>query len=184
MEKELFNKTLEDLRNKSKSNDWYDMLLISSLVYKLLYDQHPLINKVAENKTIKFEINNRKPPGILGLTFWSVEDGIDPDTSAPRLLNRKIVTKDGLYTQIVMLVNGEIFTIKDLIKFLRNKQGAVHSDTISLNEKESILKDIQNTLTIGGVAAGLRLMRAISRIVLKALDEYNKESELMTPHQN
>jgi len=46
--KALFLKSLEDLERKSQSQDWYDMLLISGLVYKLLYDDHPLVDEMKE----------------------------------------------------------------------------------------------------------------------------------------
>lgn len=170
-QKELFLKTLEDLEQKSKSNDWYDMLLISGLIYKLLYDEHPIINEINIGKIkISFEINDRQPPDSHSLVFWSVEDGFDPQTSVPQLTKIICVDKDELYARKIMIINSEIVTVKDLIRFLRNKQGGVHNDNVSLSDKDKILKDLQATLTIGGVNAGLRLMRAISRIIINGLE--------------
>lgn len=169
---QLFKKTLDDLREKSQSSDWYDMLLISSLIYKLLYDPHPLVDEVnlAKQKII-FLVNQRNVPTDPSLMFWSVEDGLDPDTSVPHLTKSVEVDRAGLYSQPVMVVNGISITVKELIRFLRNKQGSVHFDGVSLSDRDKILKEIQSTLFIGGTNAGLRLMRAISRVVVKSLDQ-------------
>jgi hypothetical protein len=168
--KALFLKSLEDLEGKSQSQDWYDMLLISGLVYKLLYDEHPLVDEINTTKTkISFEINDRQLPNDPSLVFYSIEDGFDPQTSVPHLTKSIIVNKDGLYSRQIMIINSEVFTVKELIRFLRNKQGGVHTDNVSLTDKDILLKDIQTTLGIGGVSAGLRLMRAISRVVVRGL---------------
>lgn len=174
MENILFIKTLEDLETKSKSNDWYDMLLMAGLVYKLLYDQHPLLQAVS-NSQVLFDISVSNPPAMPGLVFWSVEDGIDPETCVPGLKRVESVDKSGLYTQVILVSNGENFSVKDLIRFLRNKQGGVHVDNVTLEDREKILKEIQNTIAIGGAAAGLRLMRAISRVVVRGLTPVKNE---------
>lgn len=169
-QKALFLKTLDDLEQKSQSQDWYDMLLISGLIYKLLYDEHSLVDEVNNAKMkISFEVNDRQLPNDPSLVFYSIEDGFDPQTSAPHLIKIVTVNKDGLYARKIMIVNSEVYTVKELIRFLRNKQGGVHNDNVSLSDKDVILKDIQTTLGIGGVFAGLRLMQAISRVVVKGL---------------
>ena len=168
--KELFLKTLEDLDKKSQSQDWYDMLLISGLIYKLLYDEHPLVDGDNILKTrIEFEINDRQLPNSSDLMFYSIEDGFDPQTSVPHLTKSITVDRAGLYSRPVMIINSKIFTVKDLIRFLRNKQGGVHNDDVSLDDKDKILKDLQNNFGIRGVPAGLSLLRAISRVVIKGL---------------
>ena len=169
--KELFLKILEDLEQKSHSNDWYDMLLISGLIYKLLYDKHPLVDEINASKLqISFEVNNRRGTSIdSSLIFWSIEDGFDPETSVPSLSKPINVNREGLYTQQVMRINGEVINVKDLIRFLRNKQGGVHHDNVALVDKDKLLKQLQTELGIGGVPGGLRLMRAIARVVVKGL---------------
>jgi len=167
----IFLKTLEDLENKSKSRDWYDMLLVAGLIYKLLYDKHPVVDAINTSKQeIVFNVNDRTLPSDPSLTFYSIEDGIDPETSVPHLTKIKQVDRAGLYACPVMVVNGETITVKELIRFLRNKQGSVHFDDVSLTPKDRLLKELQATLFIGGVNSGLRLMRAIARVVVKGLD--------------
>lgn len=169
-QKELFIKTLEDLERKSQSQDWYDVLLTSGLTYKLLFDEHPLVDEInKEKKKIFFEVNDESPPNDPSLVFWSVEDGFDPQTSVPHLTKIIRVNRDGLYGRQIMVIESEIITVKELIRFLRNKQGGVHNDNISLTEKDKILKELQATFRIGGVAAGLRSMGAISRVVVRGL---------------
>jgi hypothetical protein len=169
-QKALFLRTLEDLNQKSQSGDWYDMLLISGLIYKLLYDTHPLVDENNPTKAkIFFEVNSKEPPKDPFLAFWSIEDGFDPETSVPHLAKPIKVDRQGLYARQVMIINSETINIKDLIRFLRNKQGGVHNDNISLTDKDKILKELQGRFGIMGVPAGLRLMRAISRVVAKGL---------------
>ncbi|MHB8913450.1 MAG: hypothetical protein ACYC4I_00335 [Minisyncoccota bacterium] len=168
--KQLFEKTLKDLIEKSQSNDWYDMLLISGLIYKLLYDEHPLVDEVNITKQkVVFDVNDRDIPNDQSLVFYSIEDGFDPETSVPHLTNIISVDKNALYARKVMVINGEIITVKELIRFLRNKQGGVHSDNMSLTDKDKVLKELQTSFSVGGVNAGFRLMRAISRVVVKGL---------------
>lgn len=171
MDKEaLFLKSIEDLEKKSQSEDWYDMLLISGLLYKLLYDEHPLVDEINTTRIkISFEINDRQLPNDPSLSFYSIEDSFDPQTSVPHITKPITVNKDSLYARQIMIINSEVFTVKELIRFLRNKQGGVHNDNLSLTDKELLLKDIQTTLGIGGVSAGLRLMRVISRVVVRGL---------------
>ena len=169
--KNIFLKTIEDLESKSQSQDWYDMLLLAGLIYKLLYDEHPLVDEINISKPkVTFVVNDRLVPSDPSLMFYSIEDGIDPEISVPHLTKPIEVDRSGLYARPVMVVNGEVITIKDLIRFLRNKQGSVHFDDVSLTAKDKILKEIQASLFIGGVNSGLRLMRAISRVVVKGLE--------------
>ncbi len=168
--KELFLKTLEDLEKKSQSQDWYDMLLISGLIYKLLYDKHPMVYEVNTSKIpISFEVNDMKLHTDPSLMFSSVEDAFDPQTTPPPFAKPMIVNTQVLYSREVMTIGPEILTVKDLIKFLRNKQGGVHYDNVASVDKEPVLKELQETMGIAGVTAGLRLMRAISRVVVRGL---------------
>lgn len=147
------------------------MLLLSGLVYKLLYDRHPLVDVAnTSGQQIVFSVNDRKLPTDPTLVFYSIEDGIDPDTSVPHLTNAVRMDRNGLYQQPVMVVKGEAITVKDLIRFLRDKQGSVHADNVSLTDKDKLMKELQATLFIGGTNSGLRLMRAIARVVIKGLN--------------
>lgn len=175
--KSLFINTVKDLKNKSDSNDPYEILMGVALLRKLLIDEDPLINQVNKNPKlkIKFTINDKSLPiNTNGLTTYAIQDGFDPETSAPHLSKPILVSKDDMLKRPVMLIDGELITVLDLIKFLSHVQGAVHSRD-PREEKEKILKNAEETLTIGGMQSGLRSIKAIGRVVIKGLDPLTKE---------
>jgi hypothetical protein len=68
-----------------------------------------------------------------------------------------------------MVIGGREITIKDLIKHMTNVEGGVHPG-VTKTEKDRILKEIGQNFVIGGLPAGIRLLRAVSRVVLKGLE--------------
>jgi hypothetical protein len=121
------------------------------------------INKEYRLK-IKFIINDKFSSDA---TFWSIEDGIDPNT-AP-FPNVKEVNVEGFLQKQIMVIGGREITIKDLIKHMTNVEGGVHPG-VTKTEKDRILKEIGQNFVIGGLPAGIRLLRAVSRVVLKGLE--------------
>lgn len=167
----LFIKTIEDIEKKMKSRDGYEILMISGLLRKLLLDDNPLMHQVNQSRKLKisFIINDRQPPaGDKSLVFWSIEDGFDPDTSVPHLTKLVEVNKDQLLKRQIMIINGQIIMVLDLIKFLSHVQGGIHAGEPT-NSKETTLKEVQKYLGIGGLPAGIRSILSISRVVLKGL---------------
>lgn len=176
---QLFIKTLEDIEKRLASHDEYEILMIAGLLRKLLLDSNPLINQVNQEKKIKitFTVNDRGiPQAPLIPIFWSIEDGLDPETSVPHLCKPKEVNKDTLLNTPIMLSNEKIITIKDLIQHMSHVEGAIHLGIPKSNE-EKILKELGQVLGIGGLPAGVRLIKAISRVVLKGLQPLRVEIE-------
>lgn len=169
---QLFIKTLEDIGKRMKSQDEYEVLMITSLLRKLLVDKNPLIHLVNRNRRLKifFIVNDRQPPiSDKSLAFWSAEDGFDPDTSVSHLIKPMKVNEDQLLKRQIMIINGQIITVLDLIKFLSNIQGGIHAGAPT-NSKEIMLKGVQKYLGIGGLPAGVRGILPISRVILKGLE--------------
>lgn len=172
----LFLKTIEDVENKMKSKDAYEILMISGLLRKLLLDDYPLTDQVNKNRRLKisFVINDRKPPFVdASLEFWSIEDGFDPDTSVPHLSKPLAVDRERLLNSEIMIVNREVITVFDLIKFLSHVLGAIHAGSPKTS-KEIALNEINKYLKIGGLPAGIRSILAVSRVVLKGLEPLRK----------
>ena len=168
----LFLKTLEDLENKIKSKDAYEIFMAAGLLRKLLVDRSPLIDQVNKNRKLKilFTVNDRPvPAGDSSLEFWSIEDGFDPETSVPHLSKPIQVKRDQLLKRTIMLYRGETIKVLDLIKFISNVQGAIHTGKVK-KDKEEVLKEMQSYFSIGGLPAGVRILTAISRVVLKGLE--------------
>jgi len=102
---ELFDKTVEELEQRTKSNDQYDILMTAFLLRKLLLDgSNSLISQINKNgKQFRFSVNIREPlhkriPSIftendLATYSWLAEDGFNPDSAkeikdyCPRTLN-------------------------------------------------------------------------------------------------
>jgi len=105
----LFLKIYEDIENRLTQEDSYEILQISALLRKLLLDKQPLIdqvNRTYRNK-ILFEIteNQLYQPGMPKPNFYSIQDGLDPDTSRPgkriSQIKRDVFLKPPYYCQMV-----------------------------------------------------------------------------------
>ncbi len=166
----LFIKTLEDIENKLKSQDAYDILMIAGLLRKLLLDGYPLMDKVNERRRIKvrFLINDRPiNPLMKEATFWSIQEDFDPNTA--RLAEIKEVDRNSMLKKVVMKSNDTWFTVADLVKFLSNVEGSVHAGEPK-EDKEFILQEIGRQLQIGGINPIIRSIMSISRVTLKGLE--------------
>jgi len=65
------------------------------------------------------------------------------------------------------LSNGKEYSIKDIILYEANVMGGVHAGSPE-SEKDEILKKLEG-LFVGGYRPSLRQLKAIARVVLKAL---------------
>lgn len=166
----LFIKDLENLEERMQSRDEYEILGIAALLRKLLLDKEPLVDQVNRSRRLKirFKINPPKIPMDPPPTFWSIEDGLDPETARPRRTGPAEVRKDEFLAAQVLYVNGKVFTVRDIILYMANVHGAVHAGNPK-NSKDKTLKKIADMFSIGGLQAGIRLLRAIARVVIKGL---------------
>lgn len=174
---QLFIKTIEDIEERLTSHDEYEILMIAGLLRKLLLDSNPLMNQVNQEKRLKitFTVNYRGVPQTPPIPFfWSIEDGIDPDTSVPHLSNPKKVNRDDFLKIPIILFNGRIIIVKDLILHMAHVEGAIHPG-MPKSDEEKVLKELGQTLGIGGLPTGIRLLKAISRVVLKGLQQLKNE---------
>ncbi len=170
---DLFLRDIEKLKTLKDSNDWYEILESANLVYRLLFDspsQADTVNNTLNPKNkIVFTIIKDDIPDDPSLIFTEIADGLDPDTSPP-FCKPIILNKNELYKVIVMKLNNLFISIGSLVKFLRNVQGGTHKRSPKPTEAEEVLLDqIQKELKIGGHPAGLLTMKALARVVYKAL---------------
>lgn len=164
---------MEDLKKRSNSHDEYEVMMIAALLRKLLMDSDPLMNQINRSLKLKirFTINNisltSKPPIPI---FESVEDGFDPETSPPFLINIKDVTVDQLLKTDIIQYHGNRINVGELIHHMAHIEGAIHPGS-PREEKEKSMKELVETIGIGGLPAGIRILKAITRVVLKGLSE-------------
>ena len=167
----LFLNTLRDLDSRIADTDEYNVLGSSALIRKLLIDDFPLVDQVNRQYRLKlvFEISESNPsiPGVPEPTVWSVQDGLDPETSRPGK-PRKVVSRDQFLATVLAVVNGKSYTLREIVLFEANIMGGVHAGS-PREEKEKILNALNNAFAIGGHRASLRQLQAIGRVVLKGL---------------
>lgn len=168
----LFLSTLHDLSSRIAGHDEYNILGASALIRKLLIDDFPLVDQVNRKYQLKlkFEISESNPsiPGVPEPSFWSVQDGLDPETSRPGK-PRKQVSRDQLFATVLAIVDGKPYSLRDIVLFEANVMGGVHAGSPK-EEKERVLQTINCTLAIGGHRASLRQLQAIGRVVLRGLE--------------
>lgn len=171
--KRLFDNTIRDIEAKLKSNDPYEILMISALLRKLLLDSYPLMDQVNEERRLKitFKVNTRPiNPLLTEADFWSIQDGFDPDTSHFSIAQD--LSRDKMLERRVLKSDGHWFTVRDLIDFLSNVGGAVHAG--KPDDKQKVLQGISSKLRIGvnfqsDLTPVIRATMSIARVVIKGL---------------
>ena len=126
----LFVETINDLQKRLEARGEYEILGISSLLRKLLIDGNPLLHQINREHKLKvtFEVTidenfyNKFKDGFPLPDFYSVQDGIDPQTSRPGK-NSRSADLDGLLSTPMMLVNGKTYAVKDMVLFEANVTG-------------------------------------------------------------
>ncbi len=175
----LFLRTLEDLERRLLDEDPYVVLGAAALIRKLLLDDHPLVDQVNRQHRIKlsFEISSPlgPPPGLPPPSFFSVQDGIDPDT-APPFKKRIQVSRDQLFQTVLTVVDNHKYSMREIVLFESNVMGAVHAGS-PRSDKEKALHEIDSTISVGGYASSLRQLKGIGRVVVKALTPIKKVIE-------
>lgn len=171
----LFIRTLDELEECIASNDDYTVLRASALIRKLFLDDYPLVDHVNRPHRLKIEfevvdtdqlLDMFKVPGMPAFEFLGIQDALDPE-SIPNP-PRKRVKRDVFFQTKVQVSKGNTFTIREIIKHQANIRGGVHAGKPK-NDSEKILSEIDDTIKIFALPPGLRQLKAIGRIVLRAL---------------
>ncbi|MGA7577646.1 MAG: hypothetical protein ACLQUW_12690 [Desulfobaccales bacterium] len=171
-QEQLYLKTLDDLNYRIISHDPYQILGLSALIRKLFLDDHPLVDQVNQEHKLKFIFNvclpNQNIFGLPGMEVYTIQDGLDPDTSIRPGKPTTQLGRDQFFKTIVLVINGKNYTIKEVVLFEANIMGGVHAGAPKL-EKDKIMKTLNDQLSVGGYPSSLRQLKAIARVVKKAL---------------
>jgi hypothetical protein len=81
---------------------------------------------------------------------------------------RKVLTRDQFFRTEVAVINSHVYTARDVVAFQANVMGGVHAGSPK-TEMEHALKQIDETIAVGGYASSLRQLKAIGRVVLRTL---------------
>lgn len=168
----LFLRTIEDIEKRLVDPDPYEVLRIAGHIRKLFLNGFPLVDQVNRSNKIKllFEVavpvdrTDREPCPA----FWAIHDGLDPDT-APSLNKRYALTREQFFQTVVLMMDGEKYTVQDVVLFEANVMGTVHSGA-ARTEKERALRKVNAISSAGSSTSALRQLQAIARIVLKSLE--------------
>lgn len=166
----LFVKTLDDIEARLNEVEPYEILMISGLIRKLFLNNFPLVDRVNQKykEKISFEIAVPYLLDDIGeADLYFVQDGIDPDTSLP-FKKRHFIDRNRFFQTIVCILNGKRYSIRNCVLFQANVMGAIHAG-IPKVDKEKLLHGIDSNISIGGYPSSLRQLKAIVRVVVKAL---------------
>jgi hypothetical protein len=176
---EFFLNTLRDLEQCILEEDPYKILRASALIRKLFLDDYPLVDQINRKYRLKISFKVAAPlgppPNLPPPSFFTIQDGIDPDT-APPFKRQMEINRDQFFKIVPLIVKDRQYTIRDIILFEANVMGGVHAGSAK-EDKSRVLQKINDTLSIGGYRASLRQLKAIGRVVLKALTPLKEEIE-------
>lgn len=170
--KVLFIRTIDDLHRSINSNDEYEVLRASALIRQLFLDgDKSLVDRISRNyrHKLEFEVVEHTPPNIPGLNFniWAVVDGIDPRATPPHFLRVK-KKRDGFFSMIVAIVDGHEYSVREIVKFVANVMGGVHSGSLR-DEKETNLEQLKELRFFSNISIALLFIKSIGRIILESL---------------
>ncbi len=166
----LFIYTLRDIRTRIDQHDEYEILLIAGLLRKLFFDGTPLVDQVnkAYRTKLSFETTIAKPPSNPAPIFWSLQDGLSPETqSAGRPTHT--LSRDQFFQTVVTVAQGRSHTVKDVVLYAAHVVGAVHAGSAK-TDGEKMLQSADSTISAGGFAPSVRQLKAIGRVALKGLE--------------
>jgi hypothetical protein len=109
----------------------------------------------------------------------SLQDGLDPDTAPPFLPPPIELTLDQFLQHVVLILNAQPHSVKDVIKFAANAAGAVHHDPKPRREF-ALIKAVSEGFRLFDVPLAIRELQPISRVTLKAIQPLRDDCRLMS----
>lgn len=169
---QLFVQTLKDLAARSAPGATeYDLLQTAALLRRLLLDgSASLVHQVnrTRRQEVRYRANRRAPPSDPAPTFWAIQDGFDPDTAVPGLSHPEALDLDQLLNAPLMLMGGQILSVREVIRYVANVAGGVHLG-LPRTPKEQALASVGATIRLGGQSPEVRSLLAVARVVSKGL---------------
>jgi hypothetical protein len=170
-QEDLYLKTIDDLKNRIRSNNPFDILSASANIRELFLDNPPLAELANEQYTSNFTFDvclpAPEPPGLSEPAESSIQEELDPDTSKPGWLTTRL-PRDQFLKIVLVNINGKKYSIRDVVVSCVTIMGGVHSGSAQW-EKEKVLRAVNDQMPGGGYASSLRQIQAIGRVVIKSL---------------
>lgn len=169
----LLLRRLDELHRLINSSDGYDVLKASATIRQLFLDGgKSLVDKVNKSykRKYKFKVVDHPIPNIPNVPkpeFWCVVDSIDP-RRAPFKFNYVTKNRDDFFSTILGIVHGKEYTISDVIKYVANVMGGVHSGK-AMTVADKALEHLAQIYLLPDLNVPLLHIRAVGRIVLETL---------------
>ena len=175
---ELFLHKCDDLSNRVSSADDYTVLGASMLLRQLFLDgDKSLVDLINRKHRVRLEFVILDTERLVelhsvlpALEFMGIQDALDPAVipNPPE----KTVGRDEFFRTIVQVGSSKSFTVRNIVLHQANAMGGVHAGAYAgepRDEREAALYRAEVSLRVGGVAPGLRQLKAIGKVVLRAL---------------
>ncbi len=161
----------------NNSLDNYKVNQISRILRQFLFDQYSIVANVARivsvsgSRRLKFICCPYKPRLEVGLEFGGIYDGFYPLDDAPFRQDVVTLSLNQLGSQVLIEYKGKPYTLKQLVKYIANKEGGIHFDQKNLDIDELTLKDLQDFMAVGGHAALTRTLLAVGLVLIDGLTD-------------
>lgn len=185
---ELFVLTMEDLDGRVElGRGEYDALMSAWLIRKLIIDSPSLLTRVNATRRVKlvFRVNDIQPGStVIG---WSPGEFLAPGPDADAASTVELNLKQ-FVAHTTLIANGHAVSVKDLVKFLANTEGAVHVSPVNAkNAKLEALAGVRwgesRSDPRGQYGGCIHELVAIGRIVIAATADLRKQIEQETWHE-
>ncbi|MEW4983853.1 MAG: hypothetical protein AB1Y31_11755 [Cycloclasticus sp.] len=170
----LFCRTIDDIKNVIDTPDDYEILRSSALLRQLLIDGNRLtdvVNKEIRQKIV-FRIVDHWETEYTKLvlshkpSFYAVLDGLTPDVM-PNKIQIVELSRDKFFSHKVILTDGKLISIRDIIDHCSNVLGGVHLGDPRSKSQEALSN--LHSIKVGGATVSLRQLLPILQVVYKAL---------------
>ena len=161
--------------------DESDFHSIALVVFRWLFDRQPHYVDICAKLGVQLWFSGRGPNAER---FFQTISGHEPifyaagDFDGP--LDRSWKTLDKWKSETILMANGGGISTEAFVKFVRNKLGAGHFDETDRTRWQQDLKEISDTIRIGGNQALYFQMKAIANSVLNSVAATRIEPLLST----
>jgi hypothetical protein len=184
----VFIRKVEDLRLRVDSarlqtalDPDYEVLMASPLLRELLMGEPPLCHLINRHYRLKIRFEVARKPAYERLVlqdrpiFYARGDGLFPGTATPGS-ETATLNLEKFLREMVMLVQGEPVSVRDLIDYVANAAGAVHFGDPTKG-KRALLIELDKGLGIGGMEATPKTLIAVGHIVVAGLQPLVEKAE-------
>src|SRR5882724_3312201 len=164
--KTMYLGTIRELESKLATDDYYSLVRASGLMRQLLADSHCLMDSANEDFGLKlqFEVLAQEPISRPDTFDWiSIDPSPVPGTPCTRKVNHEQLLKVQCGS-----VNGDCFTVLDIIRACAHVKGGVHIGEAKRSQ-EKLVVELDQVTSIGSRQPSLTSLCGIIRVVLAGL---------------